>query len=246
MRQKRIRIPRLSRRARLVRNLCAALLLVLGSWVLAGCPAWTEAGALRRLERSLLLDEGTVRYREDGDRWWSAPTVLVTGENYAYRAQIRTEDLFWHQVVTPDQYAALDEGAVLFRWAESGSGGALERGVWLCPDPPEGAQGAELTILLEYELGDGPQERDYEQGSATLYARGTLEDTGLLRLEIAAGTPREAVLLRELFDGFGYETTEDGDAWRGCAITRADWRLELLDEAGTSMGTVPVALAEET
>ena len=139
MMQKRIRIPRLSRRARLVRNLCAALLLVLGSWVLAGCPAWTEAGALRRLERSLLLDEGTVRYREDGDRWWSAPTVLVTGENYAYRAQIRTEDLFWHQVVTPDQYAALDEGAVLFRWAEQGSGGALERGTWLCPDPPAGA-----------------------------------------------------------------------------------------------------------
>ena len=43
MRQKKFRLPRLSRRARLARNLSLAAFLVIASWVLAGCPAWTSA-----------------------------------------------------------------------------------------------------------------------------------------------------------------------------------------------------------
>lgn len=251
MRQKKFRLPRLSRRARLVRNLFFAAFLVIASWVLAGCPAWTEAGALRQLERTLLLEPGTVRCRGKWGGLWDSPQVLVTGENYAYTAAIYQSELFWSEVSSPLEYASLDEGPVLFRWTEQGSGGALEQGTWLCPNPPEGAQRAELTISLDYELDGGlvrqgtRQVQDYETGTAEFQAQGSLEDTGLLRLEIAAGDDREAVLLQELFFGSGYETADGGERWRGCTITRADCRLELFDGDGGSMGERPVAWATE-
>lgn len=246
MKQKKVRLPRLSRRGKLLCNLGTAVFLVLVSWVLLGCPAWTEAGALHRLERTLLLEPGTVRCRDDGVWWRDDTTVLVTGENYAYTAAISQEELFWYEVSSPLEYASLDEGPVLFGWTEPYSNdGFMERGTWLYPNPPEGAVGAELTILLEYELGDSSQNQDYEQGSTILSARGTLEDSGLMKLEMHAGTPREGILLKELFDGFGYETTEDGEPWRDCTITRADCRLELFDGDGGSMGERPVVWATE-
>ena len=251
MRQKKFRLPRLSRRARLARNLSLAAFLVIASWVLAGCPAWTEAGALRQLERTLLLEPGTVRCREKWGGLWDSPQVLVTGENYAYTAAISQEELFWYEVRFPLEYAVLDGGPVLFRWTEQGSGGTLERGTWLCPNPPEGTQRAELTISLDYELDGGlvrqgtRQVRDYETGTAELRAQGSLEDTGLLRLEIAAGDDREAVLLQELFFGSGYETADGGERWRGCTITWVDRRLELFDGDGGSMGERPVVWATE-
>ena len=89
------------------------------------------------------------------------------------------------------------------------------------------------------------QVRDYETGTAELRAQGSLEDTGLLRLEIAAGDDREAVLLQELFFESGYELADGGERWRGCTITRADCRLELFDGDGGSMGERPVAWATE-
>lgn len=251
MKQKKFRLPRLSRRARLARNLSLAAFLVIASWVLAGCPAWTEAGALRQLERTLLLEPGTVRCREKWGGLWDSPQVLVTGENYAYTAAIYQSELFWSEVSSPLEYASLDEGPVLFRWTEQGSGGTLERGTWLCPNPPEGAQRAELTISLDYELDGGlvrqgtRQVQDYETGTAELRAQGSLEDTGLLRLEIASGDDREAVLLQELFFESGYELADGGERWRGCTITRADGRLELFDGDGGSMGERLVAWATE-
>lgn len=251
MKQKKFRLPRLSRRARLARNLSLAAFLVIASWVLAGCPAWTEAGALRQLERTLLLEPGTVRCREKWGGLWDSPQVLVTGENYAYTAAISQEELFWYEVRFPLEYAVLDGGPVLFRWTEQGSGGTLERGTWLCPNPPEGAQRAELTISLDYELDGGlvrqgtRQVQDYETGTAELRAQGSLEDTGLLRLEIAAGDDREAVLLQELFFESGYELADGGERWRGCTITRADCWLELFDGDGGSMGERPVVWATE-
>ena len=251
MRQKKFRLPRLSRRARLARNLSLAAFLVIASWVLAGCPAWTEAGALRQLERTLLLEPGTVRCRGKWGGLWDSPQVLVTGENYAYTAAIYQSELFWSEVSSPLEYASLDEGPVLFRWTEQGSGGTLERGTWLCPNPPEGAQRAELTISLDYELDGGlvrqgtRQVQDYETGTAELRAQGSLEDTGLLRLEIASGDDREAVLLQELFFESGYELADGGERWRGCTITRADGRLELFDGDGGSMGERLVAWATE-
>ena len=110
MKQKKVRLPRLSRRGKLLCNLGTAVFLVLVSWVLLGCPAWTEAGALHRLERTLLLEPGTVRCRDDGVWWRDDTTVLVTGENYAYKAGTSTAHLFWHEAGYPTEYAALDGG----------------------------------------------------------------------------------------------------------------------------------------
>lgn len=251
MKQKKVRLPRLSRRGKLLCNLGTAVFLVLVSWVLLGCPAWTEAGALHRLERTLLLEPGTVRCREKWGGLWDSPQVLVTGENYAYTAAIYQSELFWSEVSSPLEYAVLDGGPVLFQWVERGLEGSMEQGTWLCPNPPEGAQRAELTISLDYELDGGlvrqgtRQVQDYETGTAELRAQGSLEDTGLLRLEIAAGDGREAVLLQELFFGSGYEAAEDGERQRTCTITRADCRLELFDGDGGSMGERPVAWATE-
>ena len=89
------------------------------------------------------------------------------------------------------------------------------------------------------------QVQDYETGTAELQAQGSLEDTGLLRLEIAAGDDREAVLLQELFFESGYELADGGERWRGCTITREDCRLELFDGDGGSMGERPVEWATE-
>ena len=252
MKQKKVRLPRLSRRGKLLCNLGTAVFLVLVSWVLLGCPAWTEAGALHRLERTLLLEPGTVRCRDDGVWWRDDTTVLVTGENYAYTAAIYQSELFWSEVSSPLEYAVLDRGPVLFQWVERGLEGSMEQGTWLCPNPPEGAQRAELTISLDYELDGGlvrqgtRQVQDYETGTAELRAQGSLEDTGLLRLEIAAGDGREAVLLQELFFGSGYEAAEDGERQRTCTITRADCRLELFDGDGGSMGERPVVWGTES
>ena len=68
MKAKKRRLPALSRRGKVIRNLLGFAAVLLGAWVLFGCPAWTENGALRQLERTLLLEPGTVRCREDGDR----------------------------------------------------------------------------------------------------------------------------------------------------------------------------------
>ena len=178
--------------------------------------------------------------------------LLVTGENYAYTAAIYQSELFWSEVSSPLEYAVLDGGPVLFQWVERGLEGSMEQGTWLCPNPPEGAQRAELTISLDYELDGGlvrqgtRQVQDYETGTAELRAQGSLEDTGLLRLEIAAGDGREPVLLQELFFGSGYEAAEDGERQRTCTITRADCRLELFDGDGGSMGERPVVWGTES
>ena len=215
MKAKKRRLPALSRRGKVIRNLLGFAAVLLGAWVLFGCPAWTENGALRQLERTLLLEPGTVRCRH---RYrWDSPTVLVTGENYAYVATVYEDNIFWREAgLSRMKYAVLDQGPVLFPWVFGDFRESMEEGTWLCPNPPEGAQRAELAVTVDYEIEGGlityglRQERDYEQGSVTLYAQGTLEDSGLMRIKIAAESGREAVVLRALLMGDGYEETEDG------------------------------------
>lgn len=243
MKRKKVGFPRLSRRGKLIRNLLIVFFLAAASWVLAGCPAWTEAGALGRLERTLLLEPGTlrVRQREDGDI-----QVLVTGEDYAYTAYLYPQELFWRKAAL-NTWTKLGEEMVLFPWVMGDFQESLEQGTWLCPNPLEGAQRWELTVSLDYELDGGlvrqgkRQVQDYETGSAVVHAQGTLEKSGLLRLETAAGSGREAVVLRALLAGTGYEMAEDG-RWRRCTVTSADYQMECFDGNGNSMGLWPVVL----
>ena len=233
----------LSRRGKLARNLLVAAALLAGIWGLAGCPAWTEAGALHRLERTLLLPPGVVRCREAGEALGEA-TVLVTGENYAYVADVYSH-LLWREAGSAIEGSELDRGPVLLRWTEPEIGGSMEWGIWLCPNPPAEAARAELTISLDYELEDKRQGSGPERGSAVLQAQGWAEDSGLVRLEAAAVTDREAVLLQELFSGVGYEAADAGGGRESCAIIRADWQLEFFDGTGASLGLRSVVLPED-
>ena len=249
MKFKRRFLPTLSRRGALIRNLLITALLVAGSWVLAGCPAWTPAGALRQFERTLLLEPGAVRYRESGA---DMSRVLVTGEGYAYTVSIARKALFWFE---PSLYQArgadLRRGPVLFPWTEWSDAYSMEQGTWLCPNPPEGAQRAELTISLDYELDGGLvlaglwQTRDYESGSAVLRAQGNWETPGLMRLDLSAENPRAAVLLQELFFQNGRETAEEGDRTRDCSLTRIDYDLRFFDGEGTPVPSPPAVLPLE-
>ena len=133
----------------------------------------------------------------------------------------------------------------MLRWTEPEIGGSMERGIWLCPNPPAEAARAELTISLDYELEDKRQGSGPERGSAVLLAQGWAEDSGLVRLEAAAVTDREAVLLQELFSGVGYEAADAGGGRQSCAITRADWQLEFFDGTGASLGLRSVVLPED-
>ena len=154
MKAKKRRLPALSRRGKVIRNLLGFAAVLLGAWVLFGCPAWTENGALRQLERTLLLEPGTVRCRY---RYrWDSPTVLVTGENYAYVATVYEDNIFWREAsLSWMKYAVLDQGPVLFPWVFGDFRESMEEGTWLWPNPPEGAQRAELAVTVDYGIEGG-------------------------------------------------------------------------------------------
>lgn len=257
MKKKTSGLPALSRRGKLIRNLLAVFLLLAVSWVLFGCPAWTEMGALRQLERSLLLEPGNVQCREKLGPL-EETRMLVTREDYASLIWIQRRDILWKEAYC-SEYAELDQGPVLFQWGdhEEASGGKLFHSAWLCPNPPEGAQEGELIISLDYDLDDltsrlvsqegrvtvyAEERQDYEEGSATLRARGVLEDSGLMRFEFTTEDPREAVFLMELVYSGGYEDVDNGGDIRGrvCTLTRTEYRLELFDANGASMGEYPI------
>ena len=256
MKKKTSGLPALSRRGKLIRNLLAVFLLLAVSWVLFGCPAWTEMGALRQLERSLLLEPGNVQCREKPGPL-EETRMLVTREAHASLIWIQRRDILWKEAYC-SKYAELDQGPVLFQWGDYGeaSGGKLFHSAWLCPNPPEGAQEGELIISLDYDLDDltsrlvsqegrvtvyGQERQAYEEGSATLRARGVLEESGLMRFEFTTEDPREAVFLMELVYGGGYEDVDTGeDVLRECTLTRTEYRLELFDANGASMGEYPI------
>ena len=116
MKKKTSGLPALSRRGKLIRNLLAVFLLLAVSWVLFGCPAWTEMGALRQLERSLLLEPGNVQCREKLGPL-EETRMLVTREDYASLIWIQRRDILWKEAYC-SEYAELDQGPVLFQWGD--------------------------------------------------------------------------------------------------------------------------------
>src|SRR5699024_2232809 len=87
------RLPRLSRRAKVLRNLALAAALILAFCLGTGRSAWTSQGALRRMETGLLLHPGQTLYTQrdggqSGEQW-----VFVLGDTYAYTGVVRNRDL---------------------------------------------------------------------------------------------------------------------------------------------------------
>ena len=60
-----LRVPRLSRRARIVRNFLLALLLLAAVVLALGTPPLTKYGVFRRLEEQYLLTPSQLVYRMD-------------------------------------------------------------------------------------------------------------------------------------------------------------------------------------
>ena len=88
-----MRLPRLSRKQKTVRNLLVmALCVFLTAWAM-GFPSWTEAGILRRAERQYLL-EGSEPLFTGEDRWGRTNLYARNGDLLLRAAYHRT-GLFW-------------------------------------------------------------------------------------------------------------------------------------------------------
>lgn len=102
---------RLNRKQKIVRNLLAALTLLVLAWVWNGCPPLTEGMMLRREARKNLVRDWQVVYREADDTWYDTGGVyyLRSGDNFwCLRHQgakaLRTELCGWEGVaVTPSK-----------------------------------------------------------------------------------------------------------------------------------------------
>lgn len=118
MKKKTSGLPALSWRGKLIRNLLAVFFLLAATWVLFGCPAWTETGALRQLESTMLLEAGHVQCREKPGPL-DETRMLVTRENYASLIWVQRRDILWKEAYC-GKYAELDQGPVLFQWGIMG------------------------------------------------------------------------------------------------------------------------------
>ena len=144
------RLPRLSRRAKVLRNLALAAALILAFCLGTGRSAWTTQGALRRMETGLLLHPGQTLYTQrdggqSGEQW-----VFVLGDTYAYTGVVRNRDLgrslfgrnaVLYQAISLDQSPGL---LSLSGWDLLG--GQRENWRLFCPNPPDRAVSARLTL----------------------------------------------------------------------------------------------------
>ena len=127
---------------RAARNLLLALLLLAALWYVKGCPLPTQEMEFRRLERQRLAGRSEIVWTHDG---------AVRGDEDLLVGLSETAVHVWH----PNGYVLFwprQEGGTLVSLpaetryqdrANSYLGPAL-----LVPDPPEGAEGARLTITL--------------------------------------------------------------------------------------------------
>lgn len=136
------RRPRPGRGWKTARNLLWAVLAPLLFWFAIGCPAWTRDGALRRLEREMLLSPGETIYW-DGD----SGEALVVGERYAYVAGVQNK-LLWRSARSLHGVERTGEPVLLAAGRSMGAQGDL---VLFYLGGPEDAARAELTLVGEYE-----------------------------------------------------------------------------------------------
>ena len=83
-------IPRLSRRARIVRNFLLALLLLAAVVLALGVPPLTKYGVFRRLEEEYLLTPSQLVYRVGNGSWGAA--YLNQGDGWITAGKVTTLD----------------------------------------------------------------------------------------------------------------------------------------------------------
>lgn len=85
-----LRVPRLSRRVRIVRNFLLALLLLAAVVLALGVPPLTKYGVFRRLEEEYLLTPSQLVYRVGHGSWGAA--YLTQGDGWITAGKVTTLD----------------------------------------------------------------------------------------------------------------------------------------------------------
>ena len=239
MRKTSFRFPRLSRRGKLVRNLLIAFCLVTGSWVLAGCPAWTQAGALRQFERTMLLSPGTLRYQEAGDMMGDT-LVLVTGEGYAYTAELRRDETFlWPEVYYFGlELAPLGEDPLPIPLSRGRLWYRDESAILLCLNAPEGTARAEMTLTGYYQCreevqtGETSASRTWED-ARSFQGEGELAGENLVRLTFPAeGRETQDILERLVYETGDYKWTYEFQTGTR-TLLRAEYQIDFYRADGS-------------
>lgn len=238
--------PRLSRGWRIVRNLAVALLLIFGYWFLCGCRPLTTEGALRRLERTQLVEPGVTLCREPDNQRPGKELAFVLGDNYAYVAET------WRSLTFPyaslEWGARLDEGPVLLPMGTSGLPGPRSglrwEGILFCPRGPEGGVRAELALTCrctweiralegnKWELRRSDTSAEEFQGSAER------DERGVYRFSVQAGNEDGARALQELLGGQADERIGDGFQQRKCVLDGAEYRIDFYGADGALADSV--------
>ena len=129
---------------RALRNLGLAALAALVIWGLAGFPLPMEA-AFRRCERQALAERSEIVWTHDGTMQGDKDLLVGLASDYVHVWHPNGDVLLW-----PRQAG----GTLVSLPAETryqDRGNSYLAPALLVPDPPEGAEGARLTITLHYE-----------------------------------------------------------------------------------------------
>ena len=141
-----LRVPRLSRRARIVRNFLLALLLLAAVVLALGVPPLTKYGVFRRLEEEYLLTPSQLVYRMDK----IVSAVYVTqGDGWITVGKVDTLDVggtpFFHHFGVITHGLPRDSMQVVIL-PESTEDGSTVIALW---GAPEEAAAGELELTLE-------------------------------------------------------------------------------------------------
>lgn len=241
--------PRLSRGWKLARNLVLTAVLLVVLWFSNRSPALTREGALRKLERELLLSPGQTLYAELGDQR-EEKQVFVLGEGYAYTGTTVGSGLDYFAYLYDGVRLDRDPALLLLPNGQGEQAGQYQLATLYCSRGPEGAVRVSLPLTCRYDmvvraLDDGRlgETLDAKTDTLTFEAEQKADDWGVYPLALGAEDTETATVLYELLEGWGYETDEDGSWERNCSIDKAEYQMKFYQADGSLLlehrGTIP-------
>ena len=242
--------PGLGRGGRILVDLALVAAMAAGVWFfyLKGAP-FTREGALRQLERTMLLPPGETLYREEPDYTQGLELAFVLGEGYAYIGSTRAEGYLpigWQaemeQIVLADQQMPLMPVEETQR-GYSGQEGRRQQAAFLCPWGPEGAVRGELDLVSRcswrtYEWNGRIEGETVSRETSVerYHGQAQRDDYGVYSFILQAEDGDGAIALCQLLGGLGYERPEKG-LERACTIQSAEYELRFYREDGSLVHT---------
>ena len=230
----------LNRRGKLVRNLALAAALLAAFWLGTERSTWNTDGALRQMEAALLLPPGETLYRQKGGEFGREDWVFVLGDTYAYTGVVRSRDLgrsLYGRNAAIYESLVLDQAPGLLSLSSWDLlGGTQEVWTVFCPNGPEGAETAQLTIAVSclWTREDGREEVQ----TLRLSSSSQRDAHGVFSFSLPAEAKEEEMLLCTLMGGHGYEANPEGRPVRRCEVTGIDGLLTFFSAGGTTVEQV--------